>query len=173
MIEQANYAAALAIELRRGSPPDSRDFLRFKFKNGTKEEFETVHVLGHHADIPLTEFIYRTEVCFVWCDYPNSERTSQSAAITSNKQWAQVCGARVSIFDQIGSSGRHFTSYAGVVALIVFIGVFLLSRFVRRSRALAREQRRVDPQLEDDSVSPFTDITLFIPFVMLTVSPLF
>ena len=58
----ANYAAALAIELRRGTPPDTRDFLRFKFKNGTKENFQLLHVLGHNADIPLTEFIYRTEV---------------------------------------------------------------------------------------------------------------
>jgi hypothetical protein len=60
--QKANYAGALAIELRRGLPPDTRDFLRFKFKNGTRENFETVHVFGHRADIPLTEFIYRTEV---------------------------------------------------------------------------------------------------------------
>lgn len=58
----ADYASALAIELRRGSPPDLRDFLRVKFKNGTSGTFEDVHVFGHHADIPLTEFIYRAEV---------------------------------------------------------------------------------------------------------------
>ena len=58
----ADYASALAIELRRGSPPDVRDFLRIRFKNGTRG-FEDVHVFGHHADIPLTEFIYRAEVC--------------------------------------------------------------------------------------------------------------
>jgi len=56
-----DYASALAIELRRGSPPDVRDFLRIKFKNGTRG-FEDVHVFGHRADIPLTEFIYRAEV---------------------------------------------------------------------------------------------------------------
>ncbi len=58
----ADYASALAIELRRGSPPDVRDFLRIKFKNGTATDFQDVHVFGHHADIPFTEFIYRAEV---------------------------------------------------------------------------------------------------------------
>jgi lysosomal acid phosphatase len=59
---KANYAGALAIELRRGLPPDTRDFLRFKFKNGTQDDFTVVHVFGHRSDIPSTEFIYRTEV---------------------------------------------------------------------------------------------------------------
>ena len=58
----ANFASALVIELRRGSLPDNRDFLRFKFKNGTDDDFHTIHVFGHNADIPLTEFIYRVEV---------------------------------------------------------------------------------------------------------------
>jgi lysosomal acid phosphatase len=52
----------MAIELRRGSLPDNRDFLRFKFKNGTDDSFRTIHVFGHKGDIPLTEFIYRVEV---------------------------------------------------------------------------------------------------------------
>jgi hypothetical protein len=60
----ADYASALAIELRRGSPPEVRDFLRIKFKNGTRG-FEDVHVFGHYADIPLTEFIYKAEVCLI------------------------------------------------------------------------------------------------------------
>jgi lysosomal acid phosphatase len=58
----ADFASAIAIELRRGSLPDNRDFLRVKFKNGTDDSFRTVHVFGHKADIPLTEFIYRVEV---------------------------------------------------------------------------------------------------------------
>lgn len=57
----ADFGSALAIELRR-SPPDSREFLRFKFKNGTDEDFRTLHVFGHKEDIALTEFIYRLEV---------------------------------------------------------------------------------------------------------------
>ena len=61
----ANFASALAIELRRGSLPDNRDFLRFKFKNGTDDDFNTIHVFGHNGDIPLTEFIYRVEVLVV------------------------------------------------------------------------------------------------------------
>ena len=62
MLSPADFASAIAIELRRGSPPDVRDFLRIKFKNGTHSDFQDVHVFGHHADIPLTEFIYRAEV---------------------------------------------------------------------------------------------------------------
>ena len=58
----ADYASALVIELRRGSLPDNRDFLRFKFKNGTSDDFRTIRVFGHNGDIPLTEFIYRVEV---------------------------------------------------------------------------------------------------------------
>ena len=61
----ADFASALAIELRRARAPDVRDFLRFKFKNGTSEDFETIHVFGHQEDIPLTEFIYRLEVCTI------------------------------------------------------------------------------------------------------------
>jgi hypothetical protein len=60
----ANYASALAIELRRGPPPEDRDFLRFKFKNGTDGDFETRHVFGHRGDIPLTEFIYKIQVFY-------------------------------------------------------------------------------------------------------------
>ncbi|EKM53539.1 uncharacterized protein PHACADRAFT_148183 [Phanerochaete carnosa HHB-10118-sp] len=57
-----DHGAALAIELRRAPPPDVREFLRFKFRNGTEEEFRTIHVFDHGEDIPLTEFIYRLEV---------------------------------------------------------------------------------------------------------------
>jgi len=72
-----NFASALIVELRRGSLPDNRDFLRFKYMNGTADSARTLHVFGHKADIPLTEFIYRVE----------------SAAIGSNAEWMKVCGA--------------------------------------------------------------------------------
>ena len=58
----ADYGSALAIELRRGAFPESREFLRFKFRNGTEEPFRTIHVFDHREDIPLTEFIYRLDV---------------------------------------------------------------------------------------------------------------
>ncbi|KAF7349840.1 hypothetical protein MVEN_01284500 [Mycena venus] len=60
-----NFGAALAIELRRGAPPDTRDFLRFKFQNGTDDpdSWRVLHAFGHRGDIPLTEFVYRIEVC--------------------------------------------------------------------------------------------------------------
>lgn len=81
----ADFASALAIELRRARAPDVRDFLRFKFKNGTSEDFETIHVFGHQEDIPLTEFIYRLEVgaivvlirghdLIVWLELPHQQQ---------------------------------------------------------------------------------------------------
>jgi hypothetical protein len=65
----ANYTSALVLELIAGPPPDARDFVRIKFKNGTDEEFQTLNAFGHHEDIPLTEFVYRLEVppfCFTF-----------------------------------------------------------------------------------------------------------
>ncbi|KAJ3491442.1 hypothetical protein NLI96_g719 [Meripilus lineatus] len=56
-----DFGSALAIELRRAPPPDAREFLRFKFRNGTEGDFRTIHVFNHHEDIPLTDFIYRLE----------------------------------------------------------------------------------------------------------------
>jgi lysosomal acid phosphatase len=70
-----DYASALAFELRRGPAPETRDFLRVKFRNGTAP-FETLRVFEHHADIPVTEFIYRIE----------------AATISNNREWAQACG---------------------------------------------------------------------------------
>ncbi|KAL1686484.1 histidine phosphatase superfamily [Schizophyllum commune] len=82
-----DFASAVAVELRRGAPPDIRDFLRFRFTNGSAG-FHDVHPYGHKADIPLTEFIYRAE----------------GSAISSNKQWMQVCGAK-----DLGGHGGEWT----------------------------------------------------------------
>jgi hypothetical protein len=119
-----NYASALAIELRRGRAPDTRDFLRFKFRNGTDGVFETIPVFGHRADIPLTEFIYRTE----------------NAAITSNRQWAQVCDSEsvtAQLLESTTSSAAH-TVCSAAIALLFFFGFAMLFKLFRRSRANAR-----------------------------------
>ncbi|KAI9508375.1 phosphoglycerate mutase-like protein [Russula earlei] len=126
-----NYASALAIELRRGSLPDNRDFLRFKFKNGTNDEFRTVHVFGHKADIPLTEFIYRVE----------------NAAIGSNSEWMKVCGAS-SVSNpqpwsmpalpllQGGGAKNSFATgmYGALFAALFMLAVLAVSKFFKRSR---------------------------------------
>ncbi|KAJ7690472.1 hypothetical protein B0H17DRAFT_1201608 [Mycena rosella] len=116
----ANFGAALAIELRRGSPPDMRDLLRFKFKNGTADpqDWRLLHVFGNTADIPLTEFIYRAE----------------GAAITSNKQWEQVCG------------GWYRLALASMVLFgILFIATRLRARWVRTRQYV---------RLPDDETEP-------------------
>ncbi|GLB38053.1 hypothetical protein LshimejAT787_0411040 [Lyophyllum shimeji] len=120
-----NYSSAIAIELRRGSPPDVRDFLRIKFKNGTADHFRDVHVFGHHADIPLTEFIYRAE----------------NAAITSNRQWKEACGISSStegIFS-LPVPANSKTAFTSAFAFVGLLALFLAARLVQRSRA--REAR--------------------------------
>jgi lysosomal acid phosphatase len=131
-----DYASALAIELRRGSPPDVRDFLRIKFKNGTANAFQDIHVFGHHADIPLTEFIYRAE----------------NAAITSNKQWKQVCG--ISGASRLAALGvpmpenyNFFYCFAAIFA--VFGTIFMTGRAIRKRRA---ERRRLRLQGEENAI---------------------
>ncbi|KAJ7590398.1 histidine phosphatase superfamily [Mycena floridula] len=112
-----DYASALTIELRRGSPPDLRDFLRFQFKNGTSGDFEPVHVFGNKADIPLTEFIYRSE----------------GSAIGSNKEWAAVCGGKsaAGIFETTKTQVTFTTAFA----IVMMLGFFIVSHLVKRSRS--------------------------------------
>jgi hypothetical protein len=126
-----NFASALAIELRRGSLPDNRDFLRFKFKNGTDDDFNTIHVFGHNGDIPLTEFIYRVE----------------GSAISSNRQWMKVCGASstsnlapwgrpsLPLFQETREQYPFATALCGALAAALFMATILVAaKFFKRSR---------------------------------------
>ncbi|KAJ7215562.1 histidine phosphatase superfamily [Mycena pura] len=122
-----NFGSALAIELRRGLPPDTRDFLRFKFRNGTADPdgWRVLHAYGHRSDIPLTEFIYRAE----------------GAAITSNKQWAQVCGTNTHpnfAATATAAAGRRSIELA--VGSMVFFALFMLAAFAVRARRARKSQ---------------------------------
>ncbi|RDB20580.1 Testicular acid phosphatase [Hypsizygus marmoreus] len=130
------YSSAIVIELRRGSPPDLRDFLRIKFKNGTSEGFKDVHVFGHRADIPLTEFIYRAE----------------NSAITSNKQWKEVCNANSATFGFFSDPSANNTraAFTGAFAFVGMLALFMVAKLIKRSRARAREARL---RLPGDEVS--------------------
>ncbi|KAG8220466.1 histidine phosphatase superfamily [Butyriboletus roseoflavus] len=132
-----NYASALAFELRRGPPPEDRDFLRIKFKNGTNDNFQTYHAFGHKTDIPLTEFIYRVE----------------NYAITSQKQWAATCSNGYhDPYLHIGSEKGASSTVFAACAAILFVGVFALAKYIKRSRAKKQYIR-----LGDDEVSPRFD----------------
>ncbi|TBU38917.1 phosphoglycerate mutase-like protein [Dichomitus squalens] len=126
-----DFGSALAIELRRGPPPDARDFLRFKFRNGTNDDFETIHVFKHREDIPLTEFIYRLE----------------NSVINSNREWAQACSASSSTVQAAwtklglpeGATTGNATADAAVgfvLACVMFLGLFFAAKFVRGRRAV-------------------------------------
>ncbi|KZP07656.1 phosphoglycerate mutase-like protein [Athelia psychrophila] len=140
-----DYASALVIELRRGAPPDTRDFLRFKFKNGTND-FETLHAFGHNADIPLTEFIFRTE----------------NYVISSNSQWKSVCGASFAPFQlpsfaklpTIGAKSMSQTASSCIFAFFALFGLFIFSSVVRRNRARNAEGRLRLPGAEVTGSSP-------------------
>ncbi|ESK84640.1 hypothetical protein Moror_13299 [Moniliophthora roreri MCA 2997] len=121
-----NFASALVIELRRGNPPDLRDFVRFKFKNGTDSDFKTLYVYGHHADIPLTEFIYK----------------SKGGVITSNRQWAEVCGRRRSFGAEIleGATGGN-TILGFALAVVSLFAIVVMSKFVKKVRNTRRTVR--------------------------------
>ncbi|KAG9312255.1 histidine phosphatase superfamily [Chiua virens] len=117
-----NYASALAFELRRGPPPEDRDFVKIKFKNGSSDNFQTYHAFGHKADIPVTEFIYRLE----------------NYAITSTKQWAATCSVGYHDpypFAQIGSQQGATSTVFAACAAILFVGAFALAKYIKRSRA--------------------------------------
>ncbi|KAJ7735546.1 histidine phosphatase superfamily [Mycena maculata] len=116
-----NFGAALAIELRRGSAPDMRDFLRFKFKNGTAdpEDWSLLHAYGHHADIPLTEFIYRAE----------------GAAIGNNKQWAQVCGVKPGFSTTAMDAARAISVQLALGSMLLF-ALFVIASLLVRSRRI-------------------------------------
>ncbi|KAJ3491471.1 hypothetical protein NLI96_g722 [Meripilus lineatus] len=123
-----DFGSALAIELRRAPPPDAREFLRFKFRNGTEGDFRTIHVFNHHEDIPLTEFIYRLE----------------GSVINSNREWASICsgsGATTSWFNLPSSenaASRFIDATMGMAALFIlmlfaWIGSVAIRRYKRRS----------------------------------------
>ncbi|KAG1826535.1 histidine phosphatase superfamily [Suillus variegatus] len=130
-----NYASALAFELRRGPPPEDRDFVRIKFKNGTNGDFETYHAFGHKADISATEFIYKI----------------RNYAITSQKQWAAACtsGLQDDLF-HIGSQNATSSTVFAILAAVFLLGMFILSKFVKNARAKAQSTRI---RLADDEVS--------------------
>jgi hypothetical protein len=136
-----DYASAIAIELRRGSPPDVRDFLRVRFRNGTAGSFSDVHVFGHHADIPLTEFIYRAE----------------NAAITSNRQWKQVCGASSnSAFDLFDteSASTVQAAFTGAFVFVALLGFFMITKLIKRTRD---NRRRVRLEGEENLAVPVVE----------------
>ncbi|KAJ6461590.1 histidine phosphatase superfamily [Mycena vitilis] len=129
-----NFGAALAIELRRGSPPDLRDFLRFKFRNGTAEDWSLIYPFGQHADIPLTEFIYRAE----------------GSAITSNKQWAQVCGISPG-FSTMAKAVVGKTAIQFAVSSMLFFVLFAIAGVLVRKRVQGKKYVRLP---EDDVEQP-------------------
>ncbi|PCH35499.1 phosphoglycerate mutase-like protein [Wolfiporia cocos MD-104 SS10] len=137
-----DFASALSIELRRAKAPDVRDFLRFKFKNGTAEEdFRTIHVFGHKEDIPLTEFIYRLE----------------NSVINSNQEWARACGVNSAwdtLGDVVATSNPYASAGIGIFSvLFLVLGLWFVTKAVgqfRRRRSYVRFEGEEESQVQQN-----------------------
>jgi len=127
------YASALIIELIKGPPPDTRDFIRMKFKNGTHDEdFQALNVFGHHGDIPLTEFIYRLE----------------NAVIDSPYEWSKVCNSGYrydrwlssSTFGIEGGGGGGYIPNTfdmllmALMAVVLVLSMWMTTKFIQKRR---------------------------------------
>jgi hypothetical protein len=130
----ANFASALAIELRRGDEDDSRDYLRFRFKNGTADaQFRTLRAFGHSGDIPLAEFIYRT----------------QPYQIANKQQWNAVCSAgslAATAQTLVGSTATPALVGAGFAVVLLtalFVVAHLRKAAYGRIRLAEEEQGKV------------------------------
>jgi len=83
---------------------------------------------------------------------------SKNAAITSNKQWREVCGAKAPAYYDVfpstvfpsPSPNKVQAAFSGAFAFVALLGLFIVTKLVRRSRAKAREAR---VRLEGDEVS--------------------
>ncbi|KAI0740597.1 hypothetical protein C8Q76DRAFT_791033 [Earliella scabrosa] len=102
------------------------------FRNGTNEDFRTIHVFKHREDIPLTEFIYRLE----------------NSVINSNSEWAQACSASSADFvdaarNSLGlpegaTTGNTLVdaSIGVFFALMMVLFVFFGAKAIRRRRSV-------------------------------------
>ncbi|KAK1236297.1 hypothetical protein PQX77_000458 [Marasmius sp. AFHP31] len=122
-----DFGSALIIELRRGNPPDLRDFLRFRFKNGTQSDFKTLYVYGHRSDIALTEFIYK----------------SKNGVIASNKQWAEACGRRRLLGIEMLEGTQESNWFTVAFAAVSLFGLFIFSKLVKKVHQKVKDARRV------------------------------
>jgi hypothetical protein len=127
----ANHASALAFEILRGPPPELREFLRIKFKNGTDEDFQTYPIFGHKGDIAVTEFLYRLEVSFMHVVFGSHSYVFQNYAISSQKQWESACGVHSGYFG-IKSAAESMNMLLAAFSAFLLLGVFALSWFKRR-----------------------------------------
>ncbi|KAH9833437.1 phosphoglycerate mutase-like protein [Rhodofomes roseus] len=136
-----DFASAFAIELRRARAPDVRDFLRFKFKNGTSEDFETVRVFGHEEDIPLTEFIYRLE----------------NSLISSNREWARACstGSTWATLPGVNAQSSPVLDvcWGVIMAFIMMLGFWLVSKGVKNMRRRGYVRLQGEEELHGAQVS--------------------
>ncbi|KAH8088959.1 phosphoglycerate mutase-like protein [Cristinia sonorae] len=133
-----DFGSALAIELRRAPPPDAREFLRFKFRNGTDSDFQTVHVFNHHEDIPLTEFIYRLE----------------NSVINSNSEWVRACRtSSATSWLGLPESASDVTN-GNYMDIVLSMGLFFLVMLLcwSGSQAFKRYRRRNYIRLGNEEV---------------------
>ncbi|EJD08255.1 phosphoglycerate mutase-like protein [Fomitiporia mediterranea MF3/22] len=113
-----NYAASTVFELRAGNTPND-PMIRFKFKNGTDDTFNTFNLFGQSGDVPLSLF----------------KSKLQFAAINSTVDWCTVCNnnedrgcVALATARATGAASEHHRltpAAAGAVGAAVTIGAFV------------------------------------------------
>lgn len=138
-----NYASALAFELLRGPAPEFRDFVRFKFKNGTDSDFQTIRVFGHEEDsLPVTEFIYRLE----------------HHAIPDTKQWNSACSNnRWFPFDSVLSSTAEQQSVVGVFSALMLFTFTMFAFMTFVAQTIAKRERRHTAETRPENYATFVN----------------
>lgn len=146
------YASALVIELIGGSPPDVRDFVRIKFKNGTQDDdFQTINVFGHNGDMALTEFIYRLEgavidspyewnkVCNTGYRYDAVSTGVSPFGIAANPSNGNIYGIGANLSGGNTYIPNPFEMLLGLIMTILLIaGVWMTTKFVKNRRAASK-----------------------------------
>ncbi|KAF8967110.1 histidine phosphatase superfamily [Flammula alnicola] len=130
-----NYAAAVAFEVLQPNT-GGEPVIRFKFKNGTDDEFKTYGILGSTTDVPLSTFVNTLKpVAFsdlpTWCKVCNNTQDRGCAALAlANAQTASTTSTKE--FSAVGAgfigAAVALVTVAGLLSLLSFMGLLTFSR---------------------------------------------
>lgn len=141
-----NYASAVAYEVRQTSGGDQ--VIRFRFKNGTDDQFNTYNFLNSTGDVPVKTFIDTLKPLTVsdlptWCKVCNNTKdrgcANLDASCPANSQNLVVNHDRVSPVGAgfIGACAT-LALMLGALGLLFFTGVITVNRG-RKTQALTTD----------------------------------
>ncbi|KDR82623.1 hypothetical protein GALMADRAFT_835169 [Galerina marginata CBS 339.88] len=122
------YSAAAAFEVRQPSG-GGEPVLRFKFKNGTLDDFHTYNFMNSTTDVPISTFVNTLKsVAFAdtptWCHTCNNNQDRGCAAIVSSTPNAVALVHH----DRVSPVGSGFIG--ACVTLVIMLGVLGMLSFL-------------------------------------------